>query len=144
MSKKLMFKVLVGLLFVAMDVVWLLSEVMPASFANFNFAWLITVFAATLGILFILRGLFAKNVSVVKKFNIFFGAVLIVAGVLALVGTFIETKLVLPILAIGMTVGVLLSVLAVGGKKWDTGDNQKAGYKNYYQRKKEREENGKK
>jgi len=140
MSKKLLFKVLVGLLFVAMAVTWLLSEIMPEQFADIELAWLITVFACALGALFIVRGLFGKNVSVAKKMNIFAGCVLIVAGVLALVGTFIAENLILPIIAIGLTVMVLLSVLAVGGKKWDSGDNQKVGYKNYYQRKKEQEE----
>jgi len=30
-------------------------------------------------------------------------------------------------------------MLSVGGKKWDAGDNQKAGYKNYDARKREQE-----
>ena len=68
------------------------------------------------------------------------GAVLVVAGVLALVGTFIDTKLVLPIIAIVVTVAVLLCVLATGGKKWDEADNTKVGYKDYRTRKREQEE----
>ena len=66
--------------------------------------------------------------------------VLAVAGVLALVGTIIDDKLVLPIIAIIITVGILLCILAVGGKKWDQGDNEVAGYKDYRTRKKEEEE----
>ena len=34
---------------------------------------------------------------------------------------------------------LVLGILITGGKKWDEGDNHKAGYKNYYQRKEEEE-----
>ena len=68
------------------------------------------------------------------------GAVLAVGGVLALVGRIIDDDRVHPIIAIIITVGMLLCILAVGGKKWDQGDNEVAGYKDYRTRKKEEEE----
>ena len=116
---------------------------MPEKFADINLAWLIAAFAGVMGLAFILRGLFSKTVGAAKKAYIILGAVFIVGGVLALVGTIIDDKLVLPIIAVVITAAALLCVLAVGGKKWDTADNEKVGYKNYYQRKKE-EENEKK
>ena len=33
----------------------------------------------------------------------------------------------------------MLSVIAVGGNRWDSGDNKQVGYKNYFQRKKAEE-----
>lgn len=137
MSKNLLFKVLVALCFVAVAVLWALSV---AEIITINLSWLIAIFAFALGALFILKGLIAKNVGTYKKLNILFGALLVVAGILALVGTFIDTKLVLPIIAIIVTVAVLLCILATGGKKWDQGDNENVGYKNYWERKKEKEE----
>lgn len=137
MSKNLLFKVLVALCFVAVAVLWALSV---AEIITINLSWLIAIFAFALGALFILKGLIAKNVGTFKKLNILFGALLVVAGILALVGTFIDTKLVLPIIAIIITVAILLCILATGGKKWDQGDNENAGYKNYWERKKEKEE----
>lgn len=137
MSKKFLLKVLVALCFVAVAVVWLLSAI---GVIEVNLAWLIAAFAFALAVIFIVYGLAAKTLGVVKKFYIIFGAVLAVAGVLALVGTIIEDKLVLPIIAIIITVGMLLCILAVGGKKWDQGDNEVAGYKDYRTRKKEEEE----
>lgn len=139
MKKKSIFKILVALLFVVAAVVWLLSVVMPDKFKNLNLSWLIAAFAGALGLLFIIRGLFSKTIGGAKKFYIFVGAVLIIGGVLALVGTIIDDKLVLPIIAVVITSAALLSVLAVGGKKWDTADNEKIGYKNYYQRKQDEE-----
>ncbi len=137
MSKNLLFKVLVALCFVAVAVLWALSV---AEIITINLSWLIAIFAFALGALFILKGLIAKNVGTYKKLNILFGALLVVAGILALVGTFIDTKLVLPIIAIVITVAILLCILATGGKKWDQGDNENVGYKNYWERKKEKEE----
>lgn len=139
MKKKGIFKIVVALLFVAAAVVWLLSVVMPEKFKDLNFAWLIAAFAGALGLLFIFRGFFSKTIGGAKKFYIFLGAVFIIGGVLALVGTIIDDKLVLPIIAVAITAAGLLSLLAVGGKKWDTADNEKAGYKNYYERKKDEE-----
>ena len=139
MSKKIWLKLVIALLCVGVSVVWLLSVVMPEKFENFNPVWLITAFAGILGLSMILKGLFAKTLTYAKKFYIFLGAAFLVAAVLSLVGTLIEDKLVLPIIAIIITVAALLSILAVGGKKWDTADNEKVGYKNYYQRKAEAE-----
>ena len=137
MSKNLLFKVLVALCFVAAAVLWILSA---ADIIAINMSWAIAVFAFVLGALFIGKGLFSRNVGTFKKLNIMFGAVFVVAGVLALVGTFIEESLVLPIIALIVTLAVLLCILATGGRKWDQGDNDNAGYKNYWQRKKEKEE----
>ena len=137
MSKKFLLKVLVALCFVAVAVVWLLSAI---GVIEVNLAWLIAAFAFALAVIFIVYGLAAKTLGAIKKFYIIFGAVLAVAGVLALVGTIIDDKLVLPIIAIIITVGMLLCILAVGGKKWDQGDNEVAGYKDYRTRKKEEDE----
>ena len=137
MSKNLLFKVLVALCFVAAAVLWILSA---ADIIAINMSWAIAVFAFVLGALFIGKGLFSRNVGTFKKLNILFGAVFVVAGVLALVGTFIEESLVLPIIALIVTLAVLLCILATGGRKWDQGDNDNAGYKNYWQRKKEKAE----
>lgn len=137
MSKNMIFKVLIALCFVAVAVVWILSV---QGIIAVNLSWLIAVFAFAVGALFIIRGLFGKNVGVLKKLNILFGAALVVAGVFALVGTFIEGNLVLPIISIILTVAILLCVLATGGRKWDEADNNKVGYKDYWARKKEKEE----
>lgn len=144
MSKKLLFKVLACLLFVGVAVVWLLSKMMPDKFANFEPMWLLAIFCAAMGALFIIKGLFGKNVSAGKKFNIFVGAGFLVGALFAVAGSLVDNDYVLPIIAIIVTVAVLLSILAVGGKKWDDGDNQKVGYKNYYQRKAEEEKAAKK
>ena len=38
---------------------------------------------------------------------------------------------------------IVLGIIGTGGKKWDTADNQKAGYKNYHQIKEEEEKQNK-
>lgn len=144
MSKKVFFKVGVALIFVAAAVVWLLSVLMPDKFGNINLSWVIAVACGLLGVMFILRAFFDKTLTFVKKFYVLVGAALLVAAVLALVGTLIENKLALPIIAIVITVCALLSILAVGGKKWDTADNEKVGYKTYRERKAEEEKENEK
>ena len=52
--------------------------------------------------------------------------------------------MVIPIIALVAAVGLLLTILFTGGKKWDEGDNQKVGYKNYYERKAEEEKQAEK
>lgn len=143
MSKKIFFKVGVALVFVAAAVVWLLSVLLPEQFGGINLSWVIAVACGLLGVLFILRAFLSKTLTFIKKFYIAVAAVFFVAAVLALVGTFIENKWVLPIIAIVLTVAGLLSILAVGGKKWDTADNEKVGYKTYRERKEEEEKESK-
>ena len=142
MSKKLFFKVGVALVFVAAAVVWLLSVLLPEQFGAINLSWVIAAACGLLGLLFLLRGIFEKSLTFVKKLHVVVACVLFVAAVLALVGTFIDTKLALPIIAIVITVCALIAVLAVGGKKWDTADNEKVGYKTYRERKEEEEKKG--
>lgn len=141
MSKKLLFKVLVALCFVAVAVVWLLSAL---DVIEVNMSWLIAIFAFALAALFIIYGFASKTVGVAKKLYIVFGGALAVAGVFALIGSFMDkenvARLVLPIIAIAVTVVVLLCILAVGGKKWDQADNENVGYKDYRTRKREEEE----
>ena len=144
MSKKVFFKVGVALIFVAAAVVWLLSVLMPEKFGDINLSWVIAVACGLLGLMFILRAFFDKTLTYVKKFYVLVGVVLFIAAVLALVGTFIEAKLVLPIIAIIITVSALISILAVGGKKWDPADNEKVGYKTYRERKAEEEKQNEK
>ncbi len=140
MSKKFLFGFVLGLIFVVAAVLWLLSIVAEDTFGWFTLGWAVTLIAGGFGIAFILRGLFSKTAGPIKKFYIYFGAGMLVMAVLALVGELsMPGKIVLPIIAIILTAALLLGFIAVGGKKWDQGDNQNVGYKNYYQRKAEEE-----
>lgn len=136
MSKNLLFKLLVSLVFVAVAVLGLLSAI---GVITINLIWLVGGFCGVLGILILFKGLFGKG-YLSKKFNIFLAMALLAASAIAFVGAFVpELNLVFPIIALAITVGVFLCILATGGKKWDQGDNENVGYKNYYERKKEKE-----
>jgi hypothetical protein len=63
------------------------------------------------------------------------GAIALVFAI-SLLATFIPALICLVI-----AVAIVSSVLVTGGEKWDKGDNQKPGYKNYYERKAEEEAN---
>ncbi len=140
MSKSLLVKVLVGLCFVGVSVVWLLSAL---GVIQVNLSWVIGVFCAALGLIFLVKGLVSKNLGIVKKIDVIIGCALLVAAVFAIIGSFVEdvAALVFPIIAVGITVAALLCVIATGGKKWDQADNQHVGYKDYWARKKEEEKN---
>ena len=72
--------------------------------------------------------------------NIFLGAALIVvAGVSVAFALALPESYIWPIIAVILTAAALLSLLATGGKKWDEGDNQRMGYKDYRTRKAEEE-----
>ena len=141
MSKNFVFKFVLALVAVAAAVLWLLSVLMEETFGWFSLGWAITIVAGVFGIMFVLRGLFSKSAGPLKNLYIYFGAALIAVAVFALIGELAVKKdnLVMPIIAVVVTAALLLGFLAVGGKKWDQGDNQNVGYKNYYQRKAEEE-----
>lgn len=140
MSKNFLFKFVLGLVVVVAAVLWLLSMLVEDTFGWFSLGWAITMIAGVFGVMFILRGLFSSTAGPIKKLYIYFGAGLLIAALFALIGEIaLPGKLVMPIIAIVVTVALLLGFVAVGGKKRDQGDNQNVGYKNYYQRKAEEE-----
>ncbi len=141
MNKKFLFGFTLGLIAVLAAVLWLLSVVAEESFGWFSFGWAVVLLAGGFGVAFILRGIFSKTAVPLKKLSIYFGAGFIIVAVLALVGELaLDNKIILPVIAVIIAAALLLGFIVVGGKKWDTGDNQKVGYKNYYERQKEQEE----
>jgi peptidoglycan/LPS O-acetylase OafA/YrhL len=145
MSKKFLFNLILALTVVGISVLWLLSIFQTdAQISKFNLRWAVVIFATVAGFCFIARGLFEKGYSILKKISIFFGAGLLIVSLFAIVDIFaVDNKYVFPIIAVICSVALLLGIVAVGGKKWDAADNQKVGYKNYYQRKEEEERNKK-
>ncbi|MDR0751407.1 MAG: hypothetical protein LBF12_02280 [Christensenellaceae bacterium] len=140
MSKSIVFKVLFPLTFLAAAIVWLLT--VSIDDFNLNPSIVPACVCGIWGVAFIMRGLVAKSVGAAKKMNILIGTVLLVLTVLLVVNIVaIKDEAVLPIIAIVVSAGFVLCVLAVGGKKWDQADNKKVGYKNYYERKAEEEKN---
>lgn len=140
MSKRFLFGLIVCLLIVAVAVLWLLSALKVEGMEWFTLGWAVTIAAGILGVAFILRGLFGKMAGPLKKMWIFFGSLFLVVAVITLACEIaMPAEIIAPIIAIVLAVGLLIGFVAVGGKKWDEGDNQKVGYKNYYQRKAEEE-----
>lgn len=140
MKKNFIFKLASAILLVLVAVLWLLSALMPEKFGGNNLSWLITVFAGGMAVIFIAMGIFQKELTSIRKFYVFLGALFGVAAVCALIGTFLSETVVLPVVAIVLAAAGLISTLFVQGKKWDAGDNEEPDYKNYYERKAEKEE----
>lgn len=134
MSKSFLFKFLFTSIFLAAAVLYLLQVLEVIDF--FNLSWAIMMVSGAAGALYLIRGLFAKNTGIIKKTNIFIGAALLIIMVFSMVNAILlPDKLFLPIVAIILTAALVLCSIAVKGKKWDQGDNQNVGYKNYNQRK---------
>ena len=144
MSKSFLFKALGALILVAAAVLYLLSVLIPESFGFFNLSWAGLILCGGWGVLLLIQGIFQKNAPLIKKFKIVGGAALLVAAaVCAVYAALMPGEIIMPIVAIVLAAAVLLGVLATGGKSWDEGDNEKVGYKNYFERKKEEEQQDK-
>lgn len=140
MSRNLIYKILGALVVVAAAVLWILSLTVPEAFGFFSLAWAGVLLCGGIGVIFLLNGIFQKNITTIKKLKIWFGVALLVCAVLCLVSAItIPENLVIPIIAVIVAVGFMITILATAGKKWDEGDNHKVGYKNYFERKKEEE-----
>jgi len=94
--------------------------------------WAGVIIAFGWGLAFLLRGIFLKdpNASPLKKLQIIFGVLLIAVGVLVLVEIFTWSEggartAFMPIIAVALALAVLISVVFVGGRKWDEADNEK-------------------
>ncbi|MDR0831345.1 MAG: hypothetical protein LBM99_00425 [Bacillales bacterium] len=146
MKKNLLKTVLMWLAPLVVMVAWLLKIIIPDSMTWFNVNLGVAFVAAVWGVLILLDGLFGRG-FLSKKFNVTLGGVLITVAVIYTVLTFIDgsdKSWIAPIIGIAVVLFVfLLPIIAVGGKKYDTADNEKVGYKNYYERKKEEEKKNK-
>ncbi len=116
---------------------WVISIAVPDALPGFDFAWAAFIATAAWGISYTVRVFVEEDIMLKKSWTILAGVFYVTAtgsliGALALPG-----KLILPILCLAAAVAVLVGSLVLGGKKWDEGDNQKPGYKNYYERKEE-------
>ena len=140
MSKQFLSKLLIALAWLAAAVLWLLSVIKPDTFGFFNINWAIVVICGTAGIAFLFRGLGARKTGILKKSDISLGALLlIIAAVSVIFALSLPKSYIWPIIAVIIALAAVISVVAVGGKKWDEGDNHRAGYKEYRTRKKEEE-----
>ena len=145
MSKRFLFRLLgVGILAVA-AVFWLLKELDVEGFEKFNLAWAGVIVTAGWGTLEVLSTVLHKDDVTSKKLRVGLAVVLYVLTVLCLIFAIAMPKnVVLPLIAVIVAGGMVVSVLVTGGKKWDEGDNHQVGYKNYHQRKAEEEKAAKK
>lgn len=141
MSRNLWYKLLGAVIILVAAVLWLLSVVVPETFGFFSLAWAGVLLCGGLGVVMLLNGCLQKNISTIKKLKIWFGIILLICAVLCLVSALaLKNSLVIPIIAIIIAVGLVISIIATGGAKWDEGDNHKAGYKDYHERKAEEKE----
>ncbi len=116
---------------------WVISLASADALPGFDFAWAAFIATAVWAVSFTVRVFFEKDVMLKKSWTILAG-VFYLAAVGSLIGALaLEGKLVLPILCLTAAAAALIGSLVLGGKKWDEGDNQKPGYKNYYERKEE-------
>ena len=144
MSKNFLFKLLIGLIILAGPVLWLLSLIIPDTFGWFNLSYAVALVSGGIGLLLLLKGVFKKDNIVFKKANIWLGMGLLVVTLLSIASAIaLPDNWILPIICVMAALAIVLGIIGTGGKKWDTADNQKAGYKNYHQRKAEEEKQNK-
>lgn len=136
MNKKFLTRSLAAMALVAAAVLYLLNVIDPEKFGFFNLAWAGMIVSGAWGLILLLDGVFERNVSVVKKFKILGGSILLICAVIcAVFACLLPQNLVVPIIVLVVAVAIFLGIVATGAKKWDEGDNQKIGYENYHQRK---------
>ena len=117
------------------SVLWLLSTVAPDIFGWYNFSFAVAIVFAVLGISFIIKGATVNERVTSKKANFALGVILLVVAIVALpFAIAIPTNVVPPLVCITIALVAFITIIATKGKKWDMGDNEKEGYKNYYER----------
>ena len=78
MSRNLIYKLLGALVVVAAAVLWILSLTVPETFGFFSLAWAGVLLCGGIGVIFLLNGIFQKNITTIKKLKIWFGLALLV------------------------------------------------------------------
>ena len=138
MNKNIIFTAInVGGVLIA-SLLWLLAVVAPDAFGWYNFSFAVTVVFAVWGVSCIVKGATIDDSVTTKKAYLILGVVLAIVALVALpFAIAVPTNVVPPLVCITIALGAFITLIATKGKKWDMGDNEKAGYKNYYERKEE-------
>ena len=140
MNKRFLSRLLAVLLLLAVAVFYCLNVAGVEGFEWFTLGWAGTIVLGGWGVIWLLRGLFTKNIGTLKKAQIWVGIGLLILAFGCLITEIaIADNLIMPIIFVLLAFGLVISVIAVGGNRWDSGDNQQVGYKNYFQRKKAEE-----
>ncbi|MCM1404313.1 MAG: hypothetical protein NC133_02310 [Prevotella sp.] len=148
MDKRWFSRLLLPLAVLVVAVFWLL-KVIPATtdvFDWYTLSWAATILLGVAGLKFLLDGIFMHSKGVIaRRLTIIAGAVILVLALICLTSAIaIPDNLVAPIIAIILAAALVLGILVTGARQWDAGDNQRVGYKNYYQRKAEEDKAEKK
>ncbi len=139
MKKRHVFTVINLAALVLAAILWVVDVATPEAMPSFNFAWAAFVATSVWAASFTVRIFFEEQVVLKKSWAILAG-VFFVAAAGSIIGALaLDGNLVLPIICLAVAAALLIGSVALGGKKWDEGDNQKPGYKNYYERKAEEE-----
>ncbi len=137
MQKRYLFGVINLAILVFALILWVVD--VAADVAGLNFAWIACIATAGWGASFLVRVFFEKQIELKKSWAILAGVFFVAAAGCLLAALALDGKLALPIICLAAAGSLLLGSIALGGKKWDEGDNQKPEYKNYYERKAEAE-----
>lgn len=153
MDKKILSRIFLPLVLVVLAGLWgakvILANYYPDQaglFAWYSLSWAATIFLAAAGVKYLLDGIFMRSRGVIaRRMTIIAGAILLGLALICLTSAIaLPNNIIAPIIAMILTVAIFIGLLVTGGRKWDGGDNQKIGYKNYYQRKAEEEKAEKK
>lgn len=148
MDKKILSRIFLPFVLVILVGLWgakvILANYYPAQagmLAWYSLSWAATFFLAAAGLKYLLDGIFMRSKGVIaRRMTIIAGGVMLVLALICLTSAIaLPRNIIAPIIAIIFAVAVFIGILVTGGRKWDGGDNQRVGYKNYYQRKAEEE-----
>jgi heme A synthase len=142
MSKSFLGKVLSLIAILLAVVFWILNIAEVEAFAWFNLSFAIGIIAGTLGIVTLGKAIANKTTSLKKLYSIF-GVLLLAIAAIEIILNFIPmddlSKYLWPGIIGIIAVALFIATLVSGGKAYDTADNEKVGYKNYFQRKAEQD-----
>ena len=147
MDKRILGRIFLPFVLVILAGLWGAQVILANYYPNqtvlswYSLSWATTIFLAAAGLKYILAGIFMTSKGVIaRRMTIIAGAVMLVLALICLTSAIaIPNNIIAPIIAIIIALAVFVGILVTGGRKWDGGDNQKVGYKNYYQRKAEEE-----
>ena len=147
MDKKILSRIFLPFVLVVLAGLWL-AQVLLAKYypdnnvmAWYSLSWATTIFLAAAGLKYVLGGVFMTSKGVIaRRMSIIAGSVILVLALICLTSAIaFPRNIIAPIIAIILTAAIFVGILVTGGRKWDAGDNQRVGYKNYQQRKAEEE-----
>jgi peptidoglycan/LPS O-acetylase OafA/YrhL len=138
MKKFASYKIILAFVAVVVAALWVTATI-TKTMEWFTFGVACAILSGAAAVTFFFRAFIGENVVIKKSLLLVSGAFAVICTITIINEFAFNKNYIIPIIALIGALCLFFGYVLTGGRRWDTGENQKVGYKTYRERKAEEE-----